>query len=198
MTQPNPYAYGLKKVHRPGETSLACLALRDGSLDVDLKTGIPYGARGPMKTRIDKYGYVTFVLCRKVTRGGTVVKIAGKERRRKLMTVLVHRLAMMKHLAVQHHGDSWREHVKDLPGTLDVNHVHDHNQVADRTDNRIRNLRLETLMANRRRRPMTPEEEAEVARQVEMMYGDAYEPPAEEEQPETDQPMTEAELVNIF
>jgi hypothetical protein len=67
----NGYDGRAKKLHLPkSREPLEVTCLRDGSLDVCLETGIAFsvhprtGLRIKRRTRIDKDGYVTFVLAR--------------------------------------------------------------------------------------------------------------------------------------
>ncbi len=125
--------WGLKKIHRSGE-SLMVRCLRDGTLDVCLTTGRVFStARGRMKrlkTHLDEDGYERFKLNRE---SKTVRKRDRSGRRRERMTVFVHRLLMVKKIAVAANADRWRDIVRDLSGNTDVHHK-DHiktNNVAD-------------------------------------------------------------------
>lgn len=120
------YVGPLKKRHRPlGKPSLALRCLQDGTLDIDLDSGEVWstakGARAKIKTRIDEDGYHKFTLCRDVD-GRERRKKDGEGRRRLKMEVFVHRLCMMKKLAVARGEKRWREHLEDLPGDRDVHH----------------------------------------------------------------------------
>lgn len=123
----NGYYVGpLKKRHRPnGKPSLALRCLQDGTLDIDLETGevwsMARGERTKIKTRIDEDGYHKFTLCRD-TDGREKRKMDGDGRRRLKMEVFVHRLCMMKKLAVAKGEWRWKEHVEDLPGDREVHH----------------------------------------------------------------------------
>ncbi len=159
----------LKKIHLSyGETSLECLCLRDGSLDVNLVTGeVTSVARGrpkAMKIKVDHDGYLHFYLNReRPDRRGKAEVSRGpggevKKRYRIRRFVAVHRLVKMKELAIKAGGDAWRDHVRDLPRGIDVDHGD-----RNRANNDYRNLSLKTDSANRGKREMTPEEAAEVA-----------------------------------
>ncbi len=158
----------LKTIHlKCGETSLECLCLRDGSLDVNLASGeVTSMARGRQRTRkvrADDDGYLYFDLSRERPdrRGKAEISRRNgkvKKRYRIRRFVAVHRLVKMKELAIKAGGDAWRDHVKDLPRGIDVDHGD-----RDRQNNNYRNLSLKTEAANRGKREMTPEEEAEIA-----------------------------------
>ena len=106
----------------------------------------------PRKTRLDVDGYESVPLFRKVS--GRV-----KRSRRLYMKAFVHRLVMVKAIAMQHGGDAWREYVDDLPGDIDVDHKDN-----DRTNNALDNLRLRSWYPHRSRQVMEDEERAEMAR----------------------------------
>ncbi len=161
-----------KKRHTPkGELSLAAECLRDGTIDVELTSGvvISFAARANrpatrhvMKLRTDPDGYQGFHLNReRKQKRGNPERDRKILRYRRRMYVQVHRLAYMKKVAIlwaDFHGGHWREHVVDLPRGIDVDHVD-----LNRSNNTIENLRLRTLVSNRQRRPMTEEEAATVA-----------------------------------
>ena len=135
----------MKKVHRAGE-SLMVRCLRDGSLDVCLKTGrVESWARGEwvlfLKVREDEDGYLKFTLSRESRRVRS--KDSG-ERRREHMTVFVHRLVMVKKIAVAANPERWRDVVRDLHGDTDVHHK-DH----DKRNNAAKNLTLELAELHR-------------------------------------------------
>lgn len=137
--------WGLKKIHRDGE-SLMVRCLRDGTLDVDLRTGrVESWARGDwvrmVKVRVDEDGYEKFTLSRESRR---VRKKDRDGRRREHMTVFVHRLAMVKKIAVAANPDRWRTVVRDLPGDTDVHHK-DH----CKQNNAANNLTLELAELHR-------------------------------------------------
>jgi len=158
----------LKKIHLPvGEVPLEVECLRDGTLDVCLKSGRVYtllgGERRELKTREDDDGYLVFDLSRapkapkrgkkteyvdKLKNGKRITRIRYRRRRR----VRVHRLVKLKSLALAKGGIRWRQYANDLPRGTDVNHL------GAKTDNRDCMLCLETEMANRSRREMTDEE----------------------------------------
>lgn len=120
------YVGPLKKRHRPnGKPSLALRCLQDGTLDIDLDTAevwsMARGVRTKVKTRIDEDGYHKFTLKRDVD-GSERRKRDSSGRRRLSMEVFVHRLCMMKKLAVARGERRWREHLEDLPGDRDVHH----------------------------------------------------------------------------
>lgn len=100
--------------------------LRDGSLDVDLETGKVWTwKRGmwcqPIKTRVDEDGYVKFTLSREAPKSSR--KRPDRDgRRREHMTVFVHRLVMVKKIAVAANEERWRTVVRDLPGSTEVHH----------------------------------------------------------------------------
>lgn len=126
--------WGLKKIHRAGE-SLMVRCLRDGTLDVCLKTGRVFStARGRMKrlkTREDEDGYRKLTLSRE---SKTRRKKDSSGRRREHMTVFIHRLVMVKKIAVAANPDRWRDIVRDLHGGTDVHHK-DHNKTNNVADN---------------------------------------------------------------
>jgi len=140
--------------------------LRNGTLDVDLETGIVTGFhRGewkPKRLKKDDDGYLGFFLNRerKHKRGKPIreVRPNGKERHRyrHRRYVLVHRLVKIKAIAAAIGGRNWRSCCKDLPPGIDVNHI------GAKHDNRADMIELQTEGANRRRREMTPEEQEEV------------------------------------
>lgn len=159
----------LKRVHlKYGETSLECLCLRDGSLDVDLTTGVvtsnAKGRRKRMKLSEDKDGYLHIHLNRerKDRRGKPEIgrDRKGNETRRYRIRryVRVNRLVKMKSIAVGIGGNDWRHYVTDLPRGVDVNHGD-----LDRKNNHHMNLSLQGELTNRQRRELTPEEAAEIA-----------------------------------
>lgn len=118
-----------KKFLPPGETSLEVEALRDGTLDVDLATGLVYGVRGNLtkqrKLDYDRDGYLYFWLNReKKDRRGKPERCrkSNRNRYRRRRVVLVHRLVKIKALAVAKGGRNWRKYVTDLPRGIDVNH----------------------------------------------------------------------------
>lgn len=175
-----PAPWSRKTRFRPkGQLSLAAECLRDGTLDVDLRTGEPSGMKGPIRTKPDRDGYRTFTLSRDVPRGGRLFSErtpSGRRtmRRRRQQTVVVHRLVVMKHLASERalaegKPGTWREYVVDLPITVDVDH-----EDRNRANNRVDNLRLRQPLPNRQRYAMT-EEEAAAAEQAEREhYQDFY------------------------
>lgn len=157
----------LKKIHlRHGEDSLEVRCLKNGTLDVELSTGKVLGlVRGEWKAKklkLDDCGYLGFFLNRerKHKRGKPIreVRPNGKERKRyrDRRYVLVNRLVKIKAIAVALGGKNWRNHVKDLPLGVDVNHL------GARNNNAHDMLELQTEAANRRRREMTPEELDEI------------------------------------
>lgn len=129
--------WGLKKVHRSGE-SLMVRCLRDGTLDVSLLTGSVFstarGKRRRLKTRRDEDGYVRFTLSRELPKSSRKRPERRDGRKRELMTVFVHRLVMVKKLAVAANESRWRDVVRDLHGDTDVHHM-DHNQTNNFADN---------------------------------------------------------------
>jgi hypothetical protein len=150
------YRGPLRKVHRPrGRESLAVRCLRDGTLDVCLLTGHVFssarGASRSIKTRTDEDGYEKFTLHREAT-GRERRKCDGSGRRRLVMEVFVHRLVMLKKLAVARGESRWREHVEDLPGDRDVHH-----RDTCRSHNAASNLTLELIPLNRGRSPVLEE-----------------------------------------
>jgi hypothetical protein len=150
------YVGPLKKIHRPkGRESLAVRCLRDGTLDVCLRSGRVYsfalGKRKRIKTRIDEDGYEKFTLKRDVS--WREKRRADRNGRRRLsMEVFVHRLVMMKKLAVAKGEARWREHLEDLPGDRDVHHV------DGKTNNVARMLTLEFVSWNRGKADQREEE----------------------------------------
>jgi hypothetical protein len=157
----------LKKIHLPpGEESLECQCLRDGTLDVNLTTGEVFSLVGSKRKRMkfgeDRDGYLHIWLARERSdrRGKPEIEMLrnGKrvKRYRRRRYVRVNRLVKMKALAVALGGDQWRKYVADLPRGVDVNHT------GARNDNRAHKLTLETERANRTRSEMTPEEQAEI------------------------------------
>lgn len=135
------YVGPLKMRHRHRK-SLALRCLQDGTLDVCLLTGHVYSyARGEMRrvrTRLDEDGYEKFTLSREVS-GRERRKTDSTGRRRRMMTVFVHRLVMMKKIAVALGESHWREKVVDLPGDQEVHH-----RDKVRRHNQARNLTLES------------------------------------------------------
>lgn len=133
--------YGRKYLHRDVE-SLMVRCLRDGSLDVDLESGVVWSwKRGdwckPVKTRTDEDGYIKFTLSRKAP--PTSRKPKDRDgRRREHMTVFVHRLVMVKKIAVAANEERWRTVVRDLPGSTEVHH-----KDLQPTNNWAANLTLE-------------------------------------------------------
>jgi hypothetical protein len=132
---------------------------------VSLTTGEVFSlVRGKRKRFIlseDKDGYLHVHLARERSdrRGKPEIEVRnGKriERYRNRRYVRVNRLVKMKSLAVAKGGSDWRKYVKDLPRGVDVNHK------GDRKDNHHMRLTLETELANRMKREMTPEEQAEI------------------------------------
>lgn len=109
--------------------------LRDGTLDVDLETGrVESWARGDwvrfLNVREDEDGYLKFTLSRE---SKSRRRKDRNGRRREHMTVFVHRLVMVKKIAVAANPDRWRTVVRDLHGDTDVHHK-DHvrsNNVSD-------------------------------------------------------------------
>lgn len=115
--------WGRKYSHRESE-SLMVHCLRDGSLDVDLHTGAVWSwRRGDwcrlVKVRTDEDGYIKFTLSRE---SKTKRKKDRDGRRREHMTVFVHRLVMVKKIAVAANKERWRTVVRDLPGNTEVHH----------------------------------------------------------------------------
>lgn len=115
--------WGRKYLHRDQE-SLMVRCLRDGSLDVDLETGKVWSWRvgdwcRPLKTRTDEDGYIKFTLSRE---SKTKRRKDSDGRRREHMTVFVHRLVMVKKIAVAANEERWRTAVRDLPGSMEVHH----------------------------------------------------------------------------
>lgn len=154
------YVGPLKLRHRrKGKPSLALRCLQDGTLDIDLATGEVWstakGTRTKLKTRIDEDGYHKFTLCRD-TDGREKRKTDGSGRRRLKMEVFVHRLCMMKKLAVARGEFRWREHLEDLPGDREVHHRFG----KDRNDATA--LMLEYSGLNGSRSPALSEEHAEL------------------------------------
>lgn len=156
----------LKKIHLPhGVESLECKCLRDGTLDVNLTTGevfsLATGKRKRMTLAEDSDGYLHIHLSRErddrrgkaemQMRNGTRIK-----RYRHRRFVRVNRLVKMKSIAVGKGGNEWRKYVRDLPRGLDVNHT------KGRKNNHHMTLTMATELANRTKRPMTAEEQAEV------------------------------------
>jgi hypothetical protein len=161
--------------NRRGGETLARRCLRDGSIDVDLATGVVTSfARYPkgrvLKLTIDEDGYEKFKLCRNVSKR-LVRKPDRWGRHRWQMDVFVHRLVRMKATAVKRavaeagDADRWREYVRDLPCGVDVNHID-----RDRRNNAAANLRLETEDCNRRGGDMDEEDLRSIA---EFETGDA-------------------------
>ena len=154
----------LKKVHanKRGGKTLARRCLEDGTLDVCLRTGrVTSFAQAKdgkaIRPRTDEHGYRKFTLVRSVSK-----RLVRKPRADGLhvwqMTVFVHRLAMMKKVAVAKAysvgtPDDWRSFVRDLPAGVDVNHKN-----RKRDDNRAKNLELQTERTNRNGQASTEEE----------------------------------------
>lgn len=117
--------WGRRYLHRDVE-SLMVRCLRDGSLDVDLETGKVWTwKRGdwcqPVRTRRDEDGYVKFTLSREAPPSSR--KRRDRDgRRREHMTVFVHRLVMVKKIAIAANEERWRNVVRDLPGSTEVHH----------------------------------------------------------------------------
>jgi hypothetical protein len=130
--------YGRKYVHRDGE-SLMVRCLRDGSLDVSLATGnvisLTRGRRRYLATRLDEDGYRKFTLSRE---SKTKRRKDSSGRRREHMTVFVHRLVMVKKIAVAANPERWRTVVRDLAGSTEVHHKDENTD-----NNRGNNLTLE-------------------------------------------------------
>lgn len=117
--------YGRRYVHRDGE-SLMVRCLADGSLDVGLESGMvwsrkPNGLWRELKVREDEDGYLKFTLSRKAPKGSRR-KPDKDGRRREHMTVFVHRLVMVKKIAVAANEKRWQTVVRDLPGSTEVHH----------------------------------------------------------------------------
>lgn len=157
----------LKKTHlRRGEDSLEVRCLKNGTLDVELSTGKVLGfVRGEWRhkrLKRDDDGYLMFFLNRerKHKRGKPIreVRPNGTERHRyrDRRCVLVHRLVKIKAIAVALGGKHWRIYCKDLPLGVDVNHI------GAKDNNAHDMIELQTEGANRRRREMTPEEQAAI------------------------------------
>ena len=132
------YVGELKRVHRDKKKpSLACLMLADGTLDVCLKKGtVTTNFRGRIKKRSlsEHYkGYLYVSLYRERKHGRK--NKAGRRRHR--MSAWVHRLVMMKKIAVDSAGEGWRAVVKDIDPEIDVDH-----RDTIRTNNTAENLRL--------------------------------------------------------
>lgn len=119
--------------------------LRDGTLDVSLTTGIVIsltrGRRRYLRTRLDEDGYRKFTLSRE---SKTKRKQDAAGRRREHMTVFVHRLVMVKKIAVAANPERWRTVVRDLPGSTEVHHKDE-----DTGNNRGDNLTLELSEVHR-------------------------------------------------
>lgn len=160
----------LKRVHlKRGQPSLECLCLRDGTLDVDLITGVVTSRVKGRRERVltlaaDKDGYLHVHLSReRPDRRGTPKFERNRKgdvisRHRNRRYVRVHRLVKMKELAVKKGGIDWRPHVKDLPLGVDIDHGD-----LNRANNHHENLTLKTEAANRGKREMTQEEADEIA-----------------------------------
>lgn len=163
----------------PGQPTLALVLFREGKLDVCLSGQLVTGAKGqPLTMTIDKDGYWRVTLFKEVQRGegGHMLRVREKGRKERIryakrQTAMVSRLVLMKALAVERHGDQWREHLTDLPRGLDVDHI-DYN----RNNNRRDNLRLETERTNRARKYMSEEEEQQIADSVNACYTHSDEP----------------------
>lgn len=154
------YVGPLKRVHRPrGMRSLACELMRDGVLDVGLATGevvsLHSGQRKVLAVQTNAKGYCYVTLNREKRPRRGRPNSEGRWRRR--MSAWVHRLVMMKKLAVEKHGEAWREHVVDIDPHIDVDHRDRvrHNNAAD-------NLRLALHNAHETTRELTPEELAAI------------------------------------
>jgi hypothetical protein len=134
--------------------------LRDGSLDVDLRTGevfsVRHGVPRERKTWAAGNGYIVFGLNR--DRPDGKISKGDRGRRRVRRTVLVHRLVKIKHLAVARGGRNWRQFVAPLPLGVDVNHIDHH-----RDHNHSSNLELSTQRANRGQDEMTEQEYEQLA-----------------------------------
>lgn len=160
------YNRPLKKVHvQHGKETLECKCLRDGTLDVNLTTGEVFSlvrSRKAMKLSEDRdvYLHINLARERKDRRGKPEVERRRNGTRVNLYRhrrfVRVNRLVKMKSLAVAMGGSDWRRYVTDLSRGIDVNHK------GPRNVNNHLMLTLETEQANRTRREMTPEEQAEV------------------------------------
>ena len=156
------YVGPLKKIHaKPKGGTVMFQRLRNGTLDADLKTGEVFGIRGKMTPTADKDGYLRVWLSLPSRR-----KKADRDGRKRWRQVaLVHRIVMMKKKAVEVDPVNWREHVKELPAGIDVNH-----EDRDRANNRASNLSLQTERHNRHGEDMTPEEE----QAIEDYYDEGY------------------------
>jgi hypothetical protein len=157
LTERQKYiAFGkLKKIHvTTGRETLECKRLKDGTLDVCLKTGKVFGARGQeMAINPDKDGYLCVCIHReKKQRRGKPERSGESVRFRERRTVLVHRLVKMKAIAVALGGHNWRLYVRDIRG-IDVNHFD-----RSRTNNHHENLMLESEATNRARAEATADE----------------------------------------
>lgn len=159
----------LKRVHlKRGQPSLECQCLRDGTLDVDLITGVVTSmARNRprvLTSQPDKDGYLHVNLSReRGDRRGTPKLERNRKgevimRHRIRRYVRVHRLVKMKDMAVKKGGVDWRSHVRDLPVGVDIDHGD-----LNRANNHHENLTLKTEAANRGKREMTQEEADEIA-----------------------------------
>ncbi len=161
-----------KRVHRSKDkTTLAARMLADGTLDVCLETGevftIINGRRRKRKLQTNHKGYHWLNLYRerKDKRG----KPDKYGRRRERFSAWVHRLAMMKKIAVGKCREeakdgrvfsNWRLFIVDIDPKIDIDHDN-----TDRTDNRGDNLRIieHGLHGRRSSEQWTEEDEAAVA-----------------------------------
>lgn len=142
-----------------GKDMLEVACLRDGTLDVCLKTGKVYsvwsGVRTERVLHVDEDGYLGFWLSRERKDGRGKPDRYGRRRIRRY--VFVHRLVKIKAIAYAKGGVNWQSFLCNLPHKVDVNHIN-----TIRTDNTADNLELMTEQANRLRRPATDDEYAEL------------------------------------
>lgn len=156
------YVGKLKRVHRDKKKpSLAARELAAGNLDVCLTTGVVtthYRGRNLIrKLQKNHKGYFWLNLNR--NRSGKRGKPDADGRYREQMSAWVHRLAMMKKLAVELAGEGWRAVVIDIDPEIDVDHK-DNN----RGNNSAANLRLanHALHGKRSSEAWTAEDEAKI------------------------------------
>lgn len=124
--------------------SLLCTCLRDGTLDVDLLTGLVTSLVGGKVKEIscipDHSDYLRFCLCRERS---TRRKKTACGRKRWRQTCGVHRLVIIKKIAIAKSADDWRDFVEDIPPTLHVDHID-----LNRQNNVAANLRIQGFMEN--------------------------------------------------
>ena len=156
------YVGPLKRVHRDKKKpSLAAREFAAGNLDVCLETGVVTTCyRGRIKIRkLQKNHKGYFWLNINRERAGKRGKPDADGRYREQMAAWVHRLAMMKKIAVELAGKNWRDAIRDIDPEIDVDH-YDKNS----GNNAATNLRLaeHNLHGKRSSGNWTAEDEAAI------------------------------------